>query len=88
MINFKNLIENIIYMAVVATFTTISTLVVLDSVEGMIKEAINKETTAINNRIDKIKTNKGTTSVTYDNKIKSDTLTIRKRWFNRVHKNN
>ena len=92
MINFKNVAENLIYIIVTALVSGaigyFSAVNAIGSQREIIEQAIAKETTSIINRIDKIKTTKGTTvtDITSDITQAKDSVKVKKRgflWFGR-----
>jgi len=80
MINFKNVIENIIYILLIAAVLILNTYFVLRQQEKTIIKAIEKSTTEINNKI-KVKNKKGTLDLT--NTLETDSIPTKKHWWQR-----
>jgi len=67
MINIKNLIENIIYIIIIGLLMALNTYIIMKHYEEIVNNAINKNTTEIVNKIDKIKTTKGSAAIDLTN---------------------
>jgi len=84
-----NILENIIYIILVAVAITVSNYFVIQVQQAVIIEAINKQTTSITNEFAKVKTNKGEINLQLNSTAKTsiDTTTInKKRFFNFLHR--
>lgn len=101
MLNWKNIIENCIYILLIGTMMIVMAYVVVGQFDGMVQQAIAKETTSIKNEfkteIKKINAKKGavvelTTSPDVDNKaqtnIVKDSIPEKKGFFKRIFKKN
>ncbi len=72
MINYKNVIENIIYITVIAVLITGSNFFVIKAQQDVMLSAINKQTTSITNEFKKIKNKKGESiNLNIDNKAQT-----------------
>jgi hypothetical protein len=84
-----NILENIIYITIVAVAITVSNYFIIQAQQDTIIEAINKQTTSITNEFQKVKTNKGEINLQLNSTAKTsiDTTTInKKRFFNFLHR--
>jgi hypothetical protein len=84
-----NILENIIYIIIIAVAITVSNYFVIQVQQAVIIEAINKQTTSITNEFQKVKTNKGEINLQLNSTAKTsiDTTTInKKRFFNFLHR--
>ncbi len=84
-----NILENIIYIIIVAVAITVSNYFIIQAQQDTIIEAINKQTTSITNEFQKVKTNKGEINLQLNSTAKTsiDTTTInKKRFFNFLHR--
>ena len=82
--NFKNVIENLIYIFAMGAILIVSNYFIIKAQQDAFIEAINKNTTEISNTIDKIKTNKSTLDLNLDNKAQTninDSIKKSKKFF-------
>ena len=81
MINIKNLIENAVYIILIGGLLIFNTWFVLKGVEKTITHAIDKNTTEITNKIDKIKGKKSYIPVDMKNDSDLDSINVKNGWF-------